>query len=219
MDIHFIHVRLHSKRQAPCQADFMTHGSPGFQVIELLETIGPLTDPTAHGGHAEDAFELAAAAVPFRATASPASRPSSTGRRPARSRRSLGGADAPPGLHPLCRPGRGRWGPRHRQRWGRQAPEGLVGIHINLLPAVAGRSPTSCRPNPRRNAPRSRAFNTFRESGFGYFLEDGHTRPQTIGYALLDSPVALAAWLLDHDTDISYKISRAFVDGEPAGNL
>ena len=59
---------------------------------------------------------------------------------------------------------------------------------------------------------------TFRESGFGYFLEMA-TRPQTIGYALLDSPVALAAWLLDHDTDSYYKISRAFVDGEPAGNL
>ena len=59
---------------------------------------------------------------------------------------------------------------------------------------------------------------TFQESGFGYFLEMA-TRPQTIGYALLDSPVALAAWLLDHDTDSYYKISRAFVDGEPAGNL
>jgi pimeloyl-ACP methyl ester carboxylesterase len=59
---------------------------------------------------------------------------------------------------------------------------------------------------------------TFRESGFGYFLEMA-TRPQTIGYALLDSPVALAAWLLDHDTDSYYKISRAFVDGEPVGNL
>jgi pimeloyl-ACP methyl ester carboxylesterase len=59
---------------------------------------------------------------------------------------------------------------------------------------------------------------TFRESGFGYFLEMA-TRPQTIGYALLDSPVALAAWMLDHDTDSYYKISRAFVDGEPVGNL
>ena len=58
----------------------------------------------------------------------------------------------------------------------------------------------------------------FRATGFGYFLEQA-TRPQTIGYALLDSPVALAAWMLDHDTDAYYKISRAFVDGEPAGNL
>ena len=55
-------------------------------------------------------------------------------------------------------------------------------------------------------------------NGFGYFLEQA-TRPQTIGYALLDSPVALAAWMLDHDTDSYYKISHAFVDGQPAGNL
>jgi hypothetical protein len=64
----------------------------------------------------------------------------------------------------------------------------------------------------------SAATKTFRTSGFGYFLEQG-TRPQTIGYALLDSPVALAAWLLDHDTDSYYKISRAFLDGQPTGNL
>src|SRR5262249_20886837 len=59
---------------------------------------------------------------------------------------------------------------------------------------------------------------TFRATGFGYFLEQA-TRPQTIGYALLDSPVALAAWMLDHDTDAYYKISRAFVDGQPSGGL
>ncbi len=59
---------------------------------------------------------------------------------------------------------------------------------------------------------------TFSTNGFGYFLEQA-TRPQTIGYALLDSPVALAAWMLDHDTDSYYKVSRAFVDGQPAGNL
>ena len=62
------------------------------------------------------------------------------------------------------------------------------------------------------------ALNTFTTDGFGYFLEQS-TRPQTIGYSLLDSPVGLAAWMLDHDTDSYYKISRAFVDGEPVGNL
>jgi pimeloyl-ACP methyl ester carboxylesterase len=62
------------------------------------------------------------------------------------------------------------------------------------------------------------AVATFRTTGFGYFLEQS-TRPQTIGYSLLDSPVGLAAWILDHDTDSYYKISRAFVDGEPAGSL
>jgi hypothetical protein len=98
---------------------------------------------------------------------------------------------------------------------GRQAPEGLIGIHMNLLvPALATPRPPA---DTERNARRLDAIATFRTSGFGYFLEQA-TRPQTIGYALLDSPVALAAWMLDHDTDSYYKISRAFVDGQPSGN-
>jgi pimeloyl-ACP methyl ester carboxylesterase len=98
---------------------------------------------------------------------------------------------------------------------GRQAPQGLLGIHTNLLVTVLA-GPQQTESEQERAAAEQLA--TFRESGFGYFLEMA-TRPQTIGYALLDSPVALAAWLLDHDTDSYYKISRAFVDGEPAGNL
>ena len=98
---------------------------------------------------------------------------------------------------------------------GRQAPEGLVGIHINLLVTALGGGAHAGR-TPRRNARRSTRQATFRASGFGYFLEQA-TRPQTIGYALLDSPVALAAWMLDHDTDSYEKISRAFVDGQPYG--
>ena len=98
---------------------------------------------------------------------------------------------------------------------GRQAPEGLLGIHMNLLVTVlAGPQPAESEEERAATA----AFATFRETGFGYFLEMA-TRPQTIGYALLDSPVALAAWLLDHDTDSYEKIARAFVDDEPAGNL
>ena len=97
---------------------------------------------------------------------------------------------------------------------GRQAPEGLVGIHMNLLVTALG---GPCRRTPSEER-RRRALDTFRATGFGYFLEQA-TRPQTIGYALLDSPVALAAWMLDHDTDAYYKISRAFVDGQPSGNL
>src|SRR6185369_12918021 len=98
---------------------------------------------------------------------------------------------------------------------GRQAPEGLIGIHTNLLvTALAGPQPAETE--EERAA--ADALATFRRSGFGYFLEQA-TRPQTIGYAQLDSPVALAGWMLDHDTDSYYKISRAFLDGEPAGNL
>ena len=98
---------------------------------------------------------------------------------------------------------------------GRQAPEGLLGIHMNLLVTVLA-GPQADETEEERAA--ADALATFKASGFGYFLEMA-TRPQTIGYALLDSPVALAAWMFDHDTDSYYKISGAFVDGEPSGNL
>src|SRR5439155_19618014 len=98
---------------------------------------------------------------------------------------------------------------------GRQAPDGLIGIHTNLLvPALSGTMPTDT--DEERAAAAQIA--TFGQSGNGYYIEMA-TRPQTIGYALLDSPVALAAWMLDHDTDAYYKISRAFVDGQPSGGL
>jgi hypothetical protein len=99
---------------------------------------------------------------------------------------------------------------------GRLAPEGLVGIHTNLL--VTGLGGGDHPSDTEEEKAAIAALATFRASGFGYFLEQA-TRPQTIGYALLDSPVALAGWMLDHDTDSYYKISHAFVDGEPAGNL
>jgi len=97
----------------------------------------------------------------------------------------------------------------------RQAPEGLVAIHTNLLvPALSGPMPTDT--DEERAAAAQIA--TFGQSGNGYFVEMA-TRPQTIGYALLDSPVALAAWMADHDTDAYYKIASAFVDAKPSGNL
>ena len=99
---------------------------------------------------------------------------------------------------------------------GRQAPEGLIGIHTNLF--VPGLVAAPCPKDTDEERAAAAAGATFRATGFGYFLEQA-TRPQTIGYALLDSPVALAAWMLDHDTDSYYKIARAFVDDEPSGNL
>jgi pimeloyl-ACP methyl ester carboxylesterase len=98
---------------------------------------------------------------------------------------------------------------------GRQAPEGLIGIHMNLLVTVLAGPPEAKSAEERAAAEQ---LATFREDGFGYFLEMA-TRPQTISYGLLDSPVALAAWLIDHDTDSYYKISRAFVERQPVGNL
>jgi pimeloyl-ACP methyl ester carboxylesterase len=99
----------------------------------------------------------------------------------------------------------------------RQAPERLAGIHLNFLrTALTDPSPGPEESDEERAA--VEAIASVKRTGFGYFLEQT-TRPQTIGYALLDSPVALASWMLDHDTDSYSKISRAFVDGEPSGNL
>src|SRR5918911_547643 len=100
---------------------------------------------------------------------------------------------------------------------GRLAPEGLAGIHTNLLVTALGALDTLPVQTDEERAALA-AIKTFQTSGIGYFTEQA-TRPQTIGYALLDSPVALAAWMLDHDTDAYYKIAGAFVEGQPSGNL
>src|SRR5690606_2855477 len=100
---------------------------------------------------------------------------------------------------------------------GRQAPDGLIGIHLSLLAGALGvgeRLPA----NSEEERAAHDALTTFRKDGCGYFLEQS-TRPQTIGYSLLDSPIGMAAWMLDHDTDSYYKMARAFVDGTPVGNL
>jgi pimeloyl-ACP methyl ester carboxylesterase len=100
---------------------------------------------------------------------------------------------------------------------GRLAPDGLIGIHTNLLvPAL--NDPTALPADGDAERAALAALKTFGTSGNGYFVEQS-TRPQTIGYALLDSPVALAAWMIDHDTDAYVKIARAFVDGRPSGGL
>src|SRR5262249_11551978 len=102
---------------------------------------------------------------------------------------------------------------------GRSAPDGLVGIHTNLLtPALGDAEALSGSPPSKEEQAALDALATFRATGIGYFIEQA-TRPETIGYALVDSPIALAAWMIDHDTDSYYKIPRAFVDKEPSGNL
>jgi pimeloyl-ACP methyl ester carboxylesterase len=209
VDIHFIHVR---SQHEDALGLIMTHGWPG-SVIELLETVGPLTDPTAHGGQAEDAFDLVLPSLPgYGFSSEPAELGWDAGR--------VAGTWA----ELMRRLGYDRYvaqggdvGALVSDTMGRQAPEGLVGIHLNLLPAVLAIADQLPAESEKERAALE-AFKTFQTSGFGYFLEMA-TRPQTIGYALLDSPTALAAWLLDHDTDSYYKISGAFVDGEPVGNL
>jgi pimeloyl-ACP methyl ester carboxylesterase len=207
VDIHFIHVRSQHDNALPL---IMTHGWPG-SVIELLETIGPLTDPTAHGGQEEDAFHLVLPSLPGYGFSS---EPAELGWNVGRVAQAWAELMHRLGYTRYVAQG-GDVGAAVTDTMGRQAPEGLLGIHMNLLVTVlAGPQPEESE--EERAAAGQLA--TFRESGFGYFLEMA-TRPQTIGYALLDSPVALAAWLLDHDTDSYYKISHAFVDGEPAGDL
>jgi pimeloyl-ACP methyl ester carboxylesterase len=208
VDIHFLHVRSPHQDALPL---LMTHGWPG-SVIELLETVGPLTDPTAHGGRAEDAFDLVLPSLPgYGFSAEPAE----LGWHPGRVAQAWAALMARLGYRRYVAQG-GDQGAAVTDAIGRQAPQGLVGIHTNLLvTALAGGAMPAESEQERAALEQTK---TFRASGFGYFLEQA-TRPQTIGYALLDSPVALAAWMLDHDTDSYQKISRAFVDGQPAGNL
>jgi pimeloyl-ACP methyl ester carboxylesterase len=208
VEIHFIHVRSGHENALPL---VMTHGWPG-SVIELLEAIGPLTDPTAHGGDADDAFDLVLPSLPgYGFSAEPTELGWNVGR------------IAQAWAELMNRLGYTRYvaqggdvGAAVTDAIGRQAPEGLVGIHMNLLVTTLAGGPMPSESDEERAA--LDQINTFRTSGFGYFLEQA-TRPQTIGYALLDSPASLAAWMLDHDTDAYYKISSAFVDGEPSGNL
>jgi pimeloyl-ACP methyl ester carboxylesterase len=209
VEIHFIHVKSAHETALPL---IMTHGWPG-SVIELLETVGPLTDPTANGGIAEDAFDLVLPSLPGYGFSG---EPTEVGWDPGRTARAWAELMGRLGYTRYVAQG-GDLGAIVSDVMGRQAPEGLVGIHMNLLVTTLG-APTPPPGDTEEERAALDAINTFTTSGFGYFLEQS-TRPQTIGYALLDSPVVLAAWMLDHDTDSYEKISRAFLEGQPSGNL
>ena len=205
--IHFIHVKSRHENALPL---IMTHGWPG-SVIELLESVGPLTDPTAHGGSAGDAFDLVLPSLPgYGFSAEPAE----LGWNPGRIAMAWAELMRRLGYTRYVAQG-GDVGASVTDQMGRQAPAGLAGIHTNLFVPGLG-APQPAESEAERAAAAQLA--TFRTSGIGYLIEQ-NTRPQTIGYALLDSPVALAAWMLDHDTDAYYKISRAFLDKQPSGNL
>jgi len=210
--IHFIHVKSPHENALPL---VITHGWPG-SVVELLEVVGPLTDPTAHGGGAEDAFDLVLPSLPgYGFSGEPAEVGWNAGRVAsawAELMRRLGytryvaqGGDQGAGV---------------TDAMGRQAPDGLLGVHFNFLHA-APRELLMAALNLRL------AFSEEDRAQFGKFaaiLRRGYIaemgeHPQTIGYPLLDSPVGLAAWMLDHDADSYQKISHAFLDGQPSGNL
>jgi pimeloyl-ACP methyl ester carboxylesterase len=209
VDIHFIHVKSRHPNAMPL---IMTHGWPG-SVIELLETVGPLTDPTSYGGTAGDAFHLVLPSLPGYGFSG---EPTQLGWESGRIARAWAELMRRLGYTRYVAQG-GDVGASVTDAMGRQAPEGLIGIHLSLLAGALGIADRLPAKSEQERAAHQ-ALATFRTSGFGYFLEQS-TRPQTIGYSLLDSPVGLAAWLLDHDTDSYYKISRAFVDRKPVGHL
>jgi len=209
VDIHFIHVRSQHENALPL---VITHGWPG-SVIELLDVIEPLNDPSAHGGDAADAFDLVLPSLPGYGLSS---KPTEIGWiPPIRVAKAWAELMQRLGYTRYVAQG-GDVGAAVTHGMGLQAPEGLIGIHTNLFfPLLAGAAmPKDTEEERAAHA----AMDTFKATGFGYFIEQA-TRPQTIGYALLDSPIALAAWMADHDTDAYYKIASAFVDDKPSGNL
>src|SRR5437867_3477919 len=200
VDIHFIHVKSSHENALP---QIMTHGWPG-SVIEMIDSGGPLTDPTAHGGSAGDAFHVVLPSLPGYGFSG---EPVEVGWDLGRTARAWAELMRRLGYTRYVAQG-GDVGAGVTDAMSRQTPEGLVGIHTNLLvPALNGPMPT----NTEEERAAAAQIATFQQSGNGYFVEMA-TRPQTIGYPLLDSPVALAAWMVDHDTDAYYKIASAFVD-------
>jgi pimeloyl-ACP methyl ester carboxylesterase len=170
--IHFIHVKSPHENALPLM---ITHGWPG-SVIELLGVVGPLTDPAAHGGSAEDAFHLVLPSIPgYGFSAEPAE----TGWNPGRVAQAWAELMRRLGYSRYVAQG-GDVGAFVTDQMGRQAPEGLLGIHLNLLQtALLGASPPAESDKERAALGALATFNT---SGRGYFIEQA-TRPQTIGYA------------------------------------
>jgi pimeloyl-ACP methyl ester carboxylesterase len=207
LDIHFIHVRSKHPDALPL---IMTHGWPG-SVFELLQTVGPLTDPTAHGGSAEDAFHLVLPSMPGYGFSG---KPTSSGWNAERIARAWTELMKRLGYTYYVAQG-GDWGAPISSAMARQAPSGLLGIHINLpatvppeiamVLAAGGAAPAGLSEKERAAFS---SLDTFFKKHRAYAAMMG-TRPQTIGYALTDSPVGLAAWMCDYnDTEPARLLSK-----------
>lgn len=202
LDIHFVHVRSPHPNALPL---IMTHGWPG-SVFELLNVIGPLTNPTAHGGTADDAFHLVIPSIPGFGYSQ---KPKDKGWNPDRVARAWDVLMKRLGYTRYVSQG-GDWGAIISDALGRQAPEGLLGIHVNRIerattvPPDLAKALRSGDPAPANLTPEEReVFEQTREflnKGLGY-ASIMQTRPQTIGYGLADSPVGLAAWIYDKQAD------------------
>ncbi|HET9415714.1 MAG TPA: epoxide hydrolase, partial [Pseudolabrys sp.] len=197
VDIHFIHVRSQHPDALPL---IMTHGWPG-SVFELLKTVGPLTDPTAHGGSAEDAFDLVLPSLPGFGFSE---KPTDPGWGPYRIAQTWAELMKRLGYNRYVAQG-GDWGSPVSSAMARQAPAGLLGIHINLpaivppeiaaVLAAGGPAPTGLSEKERATF---EALSASAKMGNRSYAVMMGSRPQTIGYAVTDSPAGLAAWMLGH---------------------
>jgi pimeloyl-ACP methyl ester carboxylesterase len=197
LDIHLIHVRSRHKNALPV---IITHGWPG-SVLELIKVIGPLTDPTAHGGSAEDAFDVVLPSVPGYGFSG---KPTGTGWDPDHIGRAWAELMKRLGYTRYVAQG-GDWGAPISSAMARQAPAGLLGIHLNLPatvpPEVAAALPGG-GPAPTGLSEKERAvleaLMMYAKTGNSAYFVMLTARPQTVGYGLTDSPAGLAAWILVH---------------------
>jgi pimeloyl-ACP methyl ester carboxylesterase len=213
VDIHFIHVR---SKQAKALPVIITHGWPG-SIIEQLKVIGPLTDPTAHGGSAGDAFDVVIPSLPGHGFSG---KPTELGWDPIRIARAWSVLMTRLGYTRYVAQG-GDWGNAVTEQLALLKPAGLVGVHTNMpatVPAdiaaalaAGGAAPAGLSADEKYAYDQ---LDTFYKHGLGYAQEMAN-RPQTL-YALGDSPIGLAAWMLDHDARSQAMIARVF-DGQPEG--
>ena len=213
LDIHFIHVRSKHENALPL---IVTHGWPG-SILEQMKIIDPLTNPTAHGGTTEDAFDIVIPSMPGYGFSE---KPTAPGWGPERIARAWIALMRRLGYKRFVAQG-GDWGALVTDLIGVEAPPELLGIHTNMPGAVPGEIQTAALAggpapsglsNEEKSAYEQLAF--FYTKGLGYALEMAN-RPQTL-YGIADSPIGLAAWMLDHDWRSYELIARAF-DGNPGG--
>jgi pimeloyl-ACP methyl ester carboxylesterase len=197
VDIHFIHVHARHPNVLPL---IMTHGWPG-SVFELLKTVGPLTDPAAHGGRAEDAFDLVLPSMPGYGFSG---KPMDAGWDSNRIARAWAELMDRLGYTRYVAQG-GDWGSPVSSAMARQAPTGLLGVHINLpatIPPEVEKALAAGGPTPAGLSEQERAtfdeLNAAAKMGNRSYAVMMGTRPQTIGFAITDTPAGLAAWMLGH---------------------
>jgi pimeloyl-ACP methyl ester carboxylesterase len=213
LKIHFIHVRSRHPNALPV---IITHGWPG-SVIEQLKIIGPLTDPTAYGGHAEDAFDVVIPSIPGYGFSD---KPTAPGWDPQHIARAWTVLMKRLGYTKFVAQG-GDWGDSITEQMALQAPPELLGIHVNMaatVPADISKALSLGNPPPSGLSAEERnawdQLDYFFKHGVGYAAEMKN-KPQTL-YAIADSPVGLAGWILDHDVRSYELIARVF-DGKREG--